>query len=476
MKIAMVASESNPLAKTGGLGDVVYSLSKALVKLDNEVMIVIPYYDSIQRLPNLDISYVTSFFVGMSWRHEEAKVYMTIIDGIKFYLISNQRYFSRQHLYGDFDDGERFAFFTLAARELFKNINNIPDVVHIHDWQVGMFPCLVKEQHDTFYEKTKFVLTIHNPAFQGLMPRSCLGDFYSLPQYLFDNGQVRFKDQLSTLKTAIVYSDKITTVSHTHRKELLTPEGGMGLDGVLKMREYDFMGIINGVDFDEFNPSKDPLIAKQYSLKDALEGKEENKRALCKELHIKNYKKPTFSIISRLTWQKGMDLAYKGIEFLLKRGANVIILGSGEYEYERRAEELRAAYPSQMAIYIGYNNTLAHKIYAASDFVLMPSLFEPCGITQMIGQRYGTLPIVRLTGGLEDTVVPYNRFNLEKASGFGFHAFNTDDYIASLVMALDAFNDMDVRKKLINNIMRIDNSWSKNANTYLDMYKSMFTK
>ena len=332
MKIAMVASESNPLAKTGGLGDVVYSLSKALVRLGNDVDIVIPYYDSIQRLQNYQIEYVTTFFVGMSWRHEEARVYKTMIDGIRYYLIANQRYFGRPHFYGDYDDGERFAFFTLAAKELFKLLNEHIDVIHVHDWQVGMLPCLIRETHDFFYERTKTVLTIHNPAFQGFMPRSCLGDFYSLPDWLYDNGQVRFRDQLSTLKAAIVYADKITTVSNTHRKELLTPEGGMGLDGILRMREFDFYGIINGVDFDEFNPEKDERIFKQYTIKDALKGKEENKKGLCEELHIKDYTRPTFGIISRLTWQKGMDLCYKGIERLLRKGANMIIIGSGEYQ------------------------------------------------------------------------------------------------------------------------------------------------
>ena len=422
MKIAMVASESNPLIKTGGLGDVVYSLSKELVKEDNEVAIFLPYYESIKRKTEYSekARLVVSFHTSLSWRYESADVYQLDIDGIKYFLIDNQRYFSRNNLYGDFDDGERFAFFTLSVIDAFKELNFIPDIVHVHDWQPGMLPCVAKEKHIKHLERTKFVLTIHNPAFQGMMPRSCLGDFYSLPDYLFDDGRVRFNDQLSTLKSAIIFSDKITTVSPNHRRELLTSEGSMGLYRILELRQFDFVGILNGIDVDEFNPDTDKKIFHTYNKSNLVRGKAANKEAFMDMLGLPHKDKALFSMVSRITWQKGMDILFPTMEKILSEGHNVVVLGSGEYNYEQGLEDLRRRHPENMAIYIGYNDDYAHKAYASSDFFLMPSLFEPCGIGQMIAQRYGTLPIVRLTGGLYDTVLPYDGNNDKHANGFGF--------------------------------------------------------
>ena len=475
MRIAMVASEANPLIKTGGLGDVVYSLSKELSKMGEDVAIFLPFYESIKRKRDFvkNAEFVTSYHVNLSWRYEEARVYRLDIDGIKYYLIDNQRYFGREHLYGDFDDGERFAFFSIATLEAFAQVKFYPNIVHVHDWQPGMIPCLAREWRIDYLRDSKFVLTIHNPAFQGLMPRQCLGDFYSLPDQLFDDGRVRFKDQLSTLKSAIVYADKITTVSPNHRRELLTPEGSMGLNSVLSLREYDFVGILNGIDVDEFNPQTDRNIEKMFDQDSFIEGKAANKKALLLKSNIEPNDKALFVMVSRLTWQKGMDILFPTLEKILSLGHNVYILGSGEYGYEQGLEDLRRRYPKNMAIYIGYNDELAHQVYSASDFFLMPSLFEPCGIGQMIAQRYGSLPIVRLTGGLYDTVIPYDGNNDLHANGFGFWNNNADEFKGLMDHVLGVYYNKELMKKLILNALNVDNSWRKSATEYLDLYRSI---
>ena len=422
MKIVMVSSEARPFCKTGGLADVVYSLSKELAVLGEDVSIILPFYDSIRRqLVNEPLKKAASFKTHMSWRKQTVDVYQVQRDGINYYLIENQQYFERGHIYGDFDDGERFGFFTMAVKEFLLTKRMYPNIIHVHDWQAGMLPCLLRVDQDCVkkFAKTKFVFTIHNPAFQGMMPKFTLGDFYNLTDDLFDNGSVRFKDQVSTLKAGIVYSDKITTVSPTHHLELLSPEGGMGLDTVLRYKEWDFSGILNGIDYLEFNPGNDKQIAMEYSEKNLVSAKKANRDALFKEYGLKANKGPLYSLVTRITWQKGFDIIFPAVEELLNRGASIFMLGSGESGYEQRWEELKRRYPDKVGLYIGYSDSLAHKIYAASDFFIMPSLFEPCGLGQMIAQRYGTLPIVRRTGGLRDSVICYDGNNAETSNGFG---------------------------------------------------------
>ena len=474
MKIVMVSSEARPFCKTGGLADVVYSLSKELAVLGEEVSIILPYYDSIARqLPKSELDKAVSFNTHMSWRQQTVDVYHTKRDGIDYYFIENRQYFERGHLYGDFDDGERFGFFTMAAKEFLVTKKLYPDIVHVHDWQAGMLPCLLKVDSSCQkkFAKTKYIFTIHNPAFQGLMPKFTLGDFYNLGDELFDNGMVRFKDQVSTLKAGIVYADKITTVSPTHHLELLTPEGGMGLDGVLRYREWDFSGILNGIDYLEFNPSDDKVIAKQFEASNLVSGKKANKEALCKEFGISNPEAPLFSLVTRITWQKGFDIIFPAVEELIARGATIFMLGSGEYHYEQKWEELKRRYPDRIGIYIGYSDPLAHKIYASSDFFIMPSLFEPCGLGQMIAQRYGTLPIVRRTGGLKDSVICYDGNNKESSNGFGFDAYSVYEMKRTAHYAFDVYQDKKLLHQLMKNAMLTDNSWQKSTQEYLKLYK-----
>ena len=476
MKIVMVASESRPFCKTGGLADVVYSLSKELVKMGEDVSIILPFYDSIRRqISEKAIKKVSSFKTHMSWRKQDVDIYETIADGIKYYLVENQQYFERGHIYGDFDDGERFAFLVMAARGFMLNKRLYPNIIHVHDWQAGMLPCVLRVDDECRekFAKTKFVFIIHNPAFQGLMPKFTLGDFYNLTDEYFDNGSVRFKDQVSTLKAGIVYSDRITTVSPTHHLELLSPEGGMGLDSVLRYREWDFSGILNGIDYLEFDPEHDSQIAKQYSASTIVSGKKANREALFKQFGLADNNGPLFSLVTRITWQKGFDIIFPAVEELIQRGASIFMLGSGEYQYEQAWEDLRRRYPDRVGLFIGYSDNLAHKIYAASDFFIMPSLFEPCGLGQMIAQRYGTLPIVRRTGGLRDSVICYDGNNAATSNGFGFDAYSLYEMKRTAHYAYDVYENKKLLHQLMKNAMKTDNSWLKSTLEYIKLYKTL---
>lgn len=475
MKIVMVASEARPLCKTGGLADVIYSLSKELAVMGEEVFIILPYYRFIKHNSKHSVKKVCSFVVPMSWRSERADVYSTYDSGITYYLIDNTRYFDRDHFYGDWDDNERFAFFALASKELLYHISLTPDIIHCHDWHTGMIPCLFKEDEYAckHFKKTKFVFSIHNPAFQGMMPESVLGDYFNLSETLYENGNLRFKDQVSSLKAGIVYADKITTVSPNHRQELLSREGGMGLDSILPLREYDFIGVLNGIDYQEFNPVNDEMLIYPYNGVNIFREKLNNKKALFEQLHIVDYGQPLFALVSRLTWQKGMDILYLAVETLAQKGANIVLLGSGEYQYEQMLETLRSNFPQNIAVYIGFNDKLAHQIYASSDFFLMPSLFEPCGLGQMIAQRYGSLPIVRRTGGLKDSVIGYDGTNEKDANGFGFDDFTAEALKNTCLYALDIWKNTSLKKMLVRNAFKTDNSWSKSAKEYLSIYRNL---
>ena len=476
MRIAMVASEANPYVKTGGLADVVYALSKEMVNTGETVSVFIPLYNQVRRKLQ-GASKIAEFTISMGWRREGANIYLENRDGISFFFVENRHYFERDNIYGYDDDGERFAFFSLVVVQAMQEIDIKPDIIHVHDWQPGMVPCLIKENHISFYKGTKFVISIHNPAFQGIIDKYSLGDLYNLPVYLYDSGMVRFGNVVSTLKAGIVYSDKITTVSPSHRGELLTAEGGMGLDKVLVYREYDFCGFLNGIDYDEFNPTSDEYIPAHFSSTNFITGKKKNKSALCKELGLKNEAAPLFSLVSRVTWQKGMTLVFAAVHEIVKRGGNVILLGSGEYDYEQEMNRLHSLYPDQVSVYIGYNNALAHKVYAASDFFMMPSLFEPCGLGQMIAQRYGALPIVRRVGGLRDSVINYDGKNVNISNGFGFDEFSDYEMIRTCNYALDVFYDhKEDFKKLVRNALNTDNSWSKSGEQYHGLYRDLANK
>jgi len=468
MRIVMVASESNPLCKTGGLADVVYSLSRELVNNGHEVFVFVPFYKSLK---NKGIPAVYSYYdyVDMSWRHQYIGVFNLEIDGIKFKLIDNDLYFNRDNLYGYDDDGERFAYFSLAVQKIIHHENLKPDIVHVHDWQAGMLPALMKGAPLDNY-KIHFVQTIHNPAFKGFLDKSALGDLYNLSDDMYDSGAVRLDNAVSTLKAGIYFADKLTTVSPTHRNELLTKELSQGLNEVLELRKDDFVGIVNGIDVKEFDPITDKKIAANYSAKAFLSGKKACKQALLDYFNIPNKEGPTFGLVSRLTWQKGISLILQNAKYLIDRGANIIFLGSGEKNLEEAIESLRRIYPNQVGVYIGYNDDIAHKVYAGSDFFLMPSLFEPCGIGQIIAQRYGSLPIVRETGGLKDTVHA-------EIDGFSFADYDPLSMYNVVKRALDVYYmEKPLFKELVKNALSIDHSWSESMNKYLDVFKESMKK
>ena len=475
MKIAMVTSEANPFVKSGGLADVTFSLSKELVILGEEVAVFMPLYKSIVATHSDKLQLVSEFDVSMSWRRQHAKIYRTYYEGIIYYFVQNDYYFLRDNLYGYNDDIERFAFFTIAVRNAFKALGFKADVVHLHDWQPGMLPVLIKEQNknDPFFNNFRFILTIHNPAFKGIFDKYFLNNYYELSDDLYDSGMVRFENAVSTLKSAIIYSQKIATVSYTHRNELLASDSEHGLSSILELRRDDFVGIINGIDYDEFNPKTDHAIQYQYNGVNVAKGKEENKRALLNHFNLKYEGQPVFGLVSRLTWQKGISLIMAKAKFLLKNGASIIILGSGEKELEQQSEWLRSQYIENVGIYIGYSSELAHLIYAGSDFFLMPSLFEPCGIGQMIAQRYGTLPIVRYTGGLKDTINGYDGSNLEVANGIGFEHFDEDGMQYGLDLALRLYQDKEALLAIRRNAMKLDRTWKKSALAYIKLYQSL---
>ncbi len=475
MNILMVSGEANPFAKSGGLADVVYSLSKAIVdKGQDEVSVIMPFYKKIKDEYEHKAKLITTFPVYMSWRVQYCGVFYLEYQNIKFYFIDNEQYFYRDGLYGFDDDIERFAYFDIAVVEFILNQKLKFDIIHLHDWQAGMIPLLLKTDYRTAikYYVPHFVLTIHNPAFQGLFDPYYLGDYFNLSQVFYDNGTVRFNSCASFLKAAIVLCDKITTVSKNHASELLNGQHAYGLENVLVYRKDDFLGIVNGVDEVEFNPNTDSKIAYKYSLNNASEMKKKNKEILLKKYGIKNPELPLFAVVSRLTSQKGINLILDSIENL-KDKANIFILGSGEKDLENRAQYLRDCYPDNVAIYIGYNDSLAHEVYASCDFFMMPSKYEPCGIGQMIAHRYGAIPIVRRTGGLIDTVNGYDGTNLEFADGFDFNDLTLEGFSGPINSSLYFFKDRKVMNRLIQNAMKRDHSWDTSCNLYLSLYKDI---
>ena len=474
----MVVSEANPLCKSGGLADVSYSLSRELNKSSHKTIIVLPFYKSIKNKQKYSFQYIGYFYVDMDWRHQYVGIFKTNIDGIDYYLIDNEFYFGRDNLYGYDDDNERFAYFSISSIELLKYIAFNSDIIHIHDWQAGMIPCLIKEKYcdDNFFKDTKTVLTIHNPAYKGIMDKYFLRNYYNLSDDLFYSGKVRFEDMVSTLKSAIVYADKITTVSPTHRNELLDPRFSQGLDSILRLREFDFVGIVNGLDVEEFNPETDKNIKAQFSSNNCTSKKKINKIDLYDSFNLTYRDGPVFGLVSRLTFQKGINLIFDNIEHLINNGATIFVLGSGERELENRFQIFRDKFPDKIGLYIGYNDVLAHKIYGGSDFFLMPSLFEPCGIGQLIAQRYGTLPIVRETGGLKDTVINFDWNNLKEANGISFIDYSGLALGEAINKAFAIYLNKDVYHKLRINSLNLNLTWTKSMNEYINIYKEAIKK
>lgn len=474
MKVLFVGSEANPFIKTGGLGDVLGSLPKSLIKSDVDARVVIPKYKKINENLKKELKFLKWFMVPVGWRTQYCGVFEYEEDGVKYYLLDNEYYFGRDGLYGYYDDGERFAFFNRAVLSFLKLVDFQPDIIHCNDWHTGMIPVLLKVEYakDLFYFNIKSVFSIHNIKFQGVFPKEILPDLFGYDLEPYYNGSLAFDGGVSFMKGGVLYSDRISTVSYSYVDEIKTQEYGERLDSILRERGYVLNGILNGIDYKEFNPEEDKLIYENFS-KNSLEGKAVNKKELQKELGLPvNEDAAMISMVTRLTNQKGLDLVVDIADKLLQHDIQLVILGSGDYHYENHFRGLADRYRDKVSANIKFDNVLAHKIYAASDMFLMPSLFEPCGLGQLIALRYGTVPIVRETGGLKDTIFPYNQYS-GLGNGFSFRNYNANELLSVTEYALDIFRDKDKWNSIVMQALDSDNSLEKSANDYNEMYKEL---
>ena len=474
MKILFAASEANPFIKTGGLGDVIGALPVSLKELGQEVRVVIPNYSDINRDIKDNLKFVSSFTVKVGWRNQYCGILEYEYEGVIFYLLDNEYYFKRCGLYGYYDDGERFAFFSRAVLNFLNHIDWSPDVIHCNDWQTAMIPVLHKLEYirEEKFKNVKTVFSIHNLLFKGMYSADVLPELFGYDYEPFLNGSLEHDGAVSFLKGGINYSDKVTTVSKSYVEEIKTPEYGEGLEGLLQYRGMYLEGIVNGIDYKEYNPNTDKSIYINYDI-ETIDNKHLNKEELQKELNLPIDKEvPMIGLVSRLTHQKGCDLIVKILDELLKENIQVVIVGTGDYIYEESFKSFAFRYPEKISLNIKFSNELAHKVYAASDMFLMPSLFEPCGLGQLIALRYGSIPVVRETGGLKDTVIPYNEYT-EEGNGFGFRNYSHNELLNIIRYALNIYNNKDRWNKIIKNAMETDNSWEKSAKEYLRIYKEL---
>ncbi|MGT2847163.1 glycogen synthase GlgA [Streptococcus massiliensis] len=475
MKILFVAAEGAPFSKTGGLGDVIGALPKSLVKDGHEVGVILPYYDMVEAKFGEEMEDLFHFEVKVGWRSQYVGVKRLVLNGVSFYFIDNQHYFFRGHVYGDFDDGERFAFFQLAAVETMERIDFIPDILHVHDYHTAMIPFLVKEKYRWIqaYQNIKTVLTIHNLEFQGQFSDGMLWDLFGVGYERYADGTLRWNDCLNWMKAGILYADRVTTVSPSYAHEIMTPEFGCGLDQVLRMESGKVIGIVNGIDTDLYNPETDKLLPYHFS-KDDLSGKAENKRALQERVGLPvRDDVPLIGIVSRLTRQKGFDLVVEELHNLLQEDVQIVLLGTGDWSFEQSFAWFGRSYPEKLSANILFDVGLAQEIYAASDLFLMPSRFEPCGLSQMMSMRYGTLPLVHEVGGLRDTVEPYNAVE-GTGTGFSFNNFSGYWLHWAYKTAIDLYyEDKATWNSLQKQAMSRDFSWDSASKAYSQLYQSL---
>lgn len=470
MKVLICASEGAPFAKTGGLADVIGALPKALKQKCVDARVIMPYYKKIKEK---QIAYYKGYaYVRIGSRMEYVGIFHAVHEGIDFYFVDNDRYFYRDTFYGFGDDGERFAFFDFAVLEALRVIDFFPDILHCNDWQTGLIPYIKKANYYSYYEynRIKTVYSIHNIQYQGIYPMDIM-------QILFMpySNSLEFEGCVNFMKAAIMESDAITTVSPTYKDEVLTDYYGYKLNNILGLRYYDFHGIINGIDVAKFDPQTDKHIYTNYGISTVTKGKKDNKIKLLKEFGLDSTEDvPVFGLVSRLVDQKGVDLLMPIIDEVIQHSnAKFILMGSGEKVYEDFFRNTEAKYPDRFKCFIGYSDPIAQKIYAGTDIFLMPSKFEPCGLGQMIAMRYGTLPLVRETGGLKDTVLPYNQYE-KTGTGFTFTNFNAHDLKEVMFLAIDTYNNKKADwKKLVQQAMEKDYSWESSALVYINLFKKL---
>lgn len=473
MRVIFVAAEGTPYSKTGGLADVVGELPRALKLNDVDVVTILPLYASTRKKWGKELTFEKILSVPFAGQMRDAGLFKHEYLGQTTYFIEYNHYYDRDNLYGYDDDGERFSFFSKAALALIETLPRV-DVIHVHDWHTAAIPVLLNHHYrlKPQFKDVKTVVTVHNPAFQGAYDPNYILPLLELPYSLFDDGPMRLKDKVNLLKSAIVYSDKITAVSPTNAMELLGEEASYGLNTVIELHKGKLVGILNGIDYTIYNPVNDKLLPAAFSNED-ISGKKTIKLLFQKENHlIEGEHIPLFTMVTRLSWQKGINIVIQSIERMINMGAEIFIVGSGEYWYEEQLKQLAHKHKGKMAVYIGYSDEVARKAYAAADFYMMPSLFEPCGISQMIALRYGTVPIVRQVGGLRDTISAYNEYTNE-GNGFGFLQFDPEDFLKTVGYALHFYHMQPIFDGLIHRAMRSNNSWEQSAKKYRDVYSHL---
>lgn len=473
-KVLFVASEALPFASTGGLADVIGSLPSALVKKGIDARVVIPYYSSFKYKSSVNASYLCDFTVKLGWRNQYCGIFTTVHNGITFYFVDNEYYFNRAALYGSYDDGERYAFFSKAVLDMLPKIDFFPDILHTNDWQSALVGIYLKQIYRTIdynYRPIRVIHSIHNIEYQGVYDHSILGDVFDLaPEYA---SIVDYNGAINLTKGAIVCCDRLTTVSPTYAKEICTPAYSAGLHHIINQYAFKTSGIINGIDQDYYNPATDPALYATYTTPN---GKLKNKLPLQKELGLpERADVPLISMITRLTSHKGVDLVTAVIDDLLCDDVQFVLLGTGDPGFENFFRRLEEKYPDKVKAIIAYDKALSKKIYAASDMFLMPSKSEPCGLAQMIASKYGAVPIVRETGGLFDTIKYYNDETGE-GNGFTFARYNAHDMLYTIRKAIGLYRDhKDKWKPLAAKVMKTNFSWHVSAKSYVELYKEVLS-
>lgn len=472
MKVLFVSSEAHPFAASGGLGDVAGALPKMLRKRLIGCRVVMPLYDTISQELKDSMTFITSISVPVAWRRQYCGIFQAKYDGVIYYLIDNQYYFKRDSLYGFYDDAERFTFFSRAVLEMLPHIDFRPDIIHCNDWQCALTPVFYSTMYakDPWYQGIKTVFTIHNIQYQGTYGMELIGDVVGLKTE--DQNLLEYDGDCNFMKGAVECADKVTTVSPSYANEILDPWYSHGLDTILRQRQWKLEGILNGIDTEVYDPETDKAIEKNYNKETVFEGKAANKKALQENMGLPvRPDVPMIGIVSRMVSHKGFDLV-KAVfdELLSNEDVQVVVVGSGDWQYEQYFRELSDRYHDKIAVRIGFVPSLARKIYAASDLFLMPSKSEPCGLSQMVALRYGTVPIIRETGGLRDSITDSGD---GQGNGFTFKTYNAHDMLGAIKRGLGAYWNREYWPTLVNRAMDCDFSWGRSANEYIRMYKQL---
>ncbi len=484
-KVLFVAAEAVPFAKTGGLGDVIGSLPKELRQKGLDVRVILPKYQDIPASFQDQMTLKAEFTVPVGWRQQYCGIHMLEHQGITFYFVDNEYYFKRHGFYGYGDDAERFAFFSRAVLEGLDKIDFMPEVLHCHDWHAAVVPVLLKANYADRpeYQSVKTVFTVHNLRYQGVFPQVVMADILGLEWQYFQPDGLEFFDAVNYMKGGLAYADRITTVSRTYAQEIQDPFYGEQLDGLLRKRREDLSGITNGIDYDDYNPAVDKALFVNFDVS-CIEKRQENKTRLQQQLKLPVKDVPLIAVVSRLVGPKGMDLVEYALNDMVKHlrqtgqekyGVQFVVVGTGEARYENFFKYLAWQFPGKLSANIIFDDRLARQVYAGADLFLMPSLYEPCGIGQLIAMRYGCLPIVRETGGLKDTVTSYNSHTGE-GTGFSFANYNAHELMETMERALALYEDRPTWEKIIKNAMRRNFSWQESARQYQEVYEEIAGK